>query len=214
MNLGGSGYITDDYDKILAERAVVNDAALPATVLRLPMIYGPGDQYHRLWPYIKRMKDRRPAILLNEATAAWRSTWGYVDNVAAAIALAAENRHAAGRIYNVSDASQPTMADWVRGLAETTGWRGSLHIVSQPCPPPSFGLEYNAKQDLVCDGSRIRQELGYVEPISRQEALERTVHWDREHPPAQTDPKQFDYAAEDEISRVHLETRKGPAHRI
>jgi len=39
---------TFDYEKILVERTVLADASLPATVLRLPMVYGPGDYQHRL----------------------------------------------------------------------------------------------------------------------------------------------------------------------
>ena len=38
---------------------------LPGTVLRLPMVYGPGDGQHRLFEYLKRMDDRRPFILLD-----------------------------------------------------------------------------------------------------------------------------------------------------
>ncbi len=36
-----------NYDKILVERAVMSNAKLPATVLRLPMVYGPGDYQQR-----------------------------------------------------------------------------------------------------------------------------------------------------------------------
>src|SRR5262249_48147381 len=46
------------YDKILMERAVMSvPDTLPATVLRLPMVYGPGDYQPRLFPYLKRMDD-------------------------------------------------------------------------------------------------------------------------------------------------------------
>lgn len=38
----------DDYDKIPVERAVLGDPNLPGSVLRLPMVYGPGDSQHRL----------------------------------------------------------------------------------------------------------------------------------------------------------------------
>src|ERR1051326_3703462 len=50
--------LTDDYDKIPAERTVTSDSRLPATVLRLPMIYGPGDRLHRFYPVVKRI-DRK-----------------------------------------------------------------------------------------------------------------------------------------------------------
>jgi len=44
-------WVTDDYDKIPAERAVMNDQKLSGTVLRLPMVYGPGDP---LRPFLSR----------------------------------------------------------------------------------------------------------------------------------------------------------------
>src|SRR5271157_4350388 len=55
----------DDYDKILVERIVMSDENLPGTILRLPMVYGPGDYQHRLFSYLRRMDDKRPAILLD-----------------------------------------------------------------------------------------------------------------------------------------------------
>ncbi|TRY24136.1 NAD-dependent epimerase/dehydratase family protein [Brevibacillus sp. LEMMJ03] len=48
-----------DYEKILVERVVTGHPHLPGTMLRLPMVYGPGDYRHRLYPYLKRMLDGR-----------------------------------------------------------------------------------------------------------------------------------------------------------
>src|SRR5579875_614993 len=52
------------YDKIPVERTAMTEPGLPATVLRLPMTYGPGDPFRRLSPYLKRMDDGRPTIRL------------------------------------------------------------------------------------------------------------------------------------------------------
>src|SRR5262245_15402560 len=93
------GWLDDEYDKIPVEREILGHRDLPATVLRLPMVYGPGDPLHRLGALVKRMDDGRPAILFEEKIAAWRSPRGYVGNVAAAIALAATSDRAAGTIY-------------------------------------------------------------------------------------------------------------------
>ena len=41
----------------------MNDRDLPATVLRLPMVYGPGDPLHRLYPVVKRIADKRRHII-------------------------------------------------------------------------------------------------------------------------------------------------------
>src|SRR5579885_3026880 len=45
-------WVTDDYDKIPAEQVVMNNQDLPGTVLRLPMVYGPGDRLHRFYPVV------------------------------------------------------------------------------------------------------------------------------------------------------------------
>src|SRR5208282_20421 len=96
------GWLDEQYDKIPVERAVLGDAELPGTVLRLPMIYGPGDHLRRLGPILKRIDDGRRAILFEEGWAAWRAPRGYVENVSAALALAAVSEYAAGRVYNVA----------------------------------------------------------------------------------------------------------------
>src|SRR5579884_249969 len=93
----------DDYEKQLAERTLMGDVELLGTVLRLPMVYGPRDTQHRLFDYLRRMDDGRPAILLDEQAARWRWTRGYVTNVAAAIALAVTDERAAGQVYNLGE---------------------------------------------------------------------------------------------------------------
>src|SRR5207247_8849227 len=63
------GWLDEEYDKIPVEREILGDPDLPGTVLRLPMVYGPGDPLHRFFPTLKRMDDRRPAILFEEQLA-------------------------------------------------------------------------------------------------------------------------------------------------
>ncbi|MGH7602055.1 MAG: NAD-dependent epimerase/dehydratase family protein, partial [bacterium] len=101
----------NDYDKILVERVFMRELELPATVLRLPWVYGPGDYFHRMFPHLKRMSDGRPFILLEAGQAGWRWTRGYVENVAAAIVLAITNERAIGRIYNVGEQAAFTEAE-------------------------------------------------------------------------------------------------------
>lgn len=72
----GQGDLRYDYEKILVERVVMGDSDLPGTILRLPMVYGRRDTKHRLFSYLKRMDDNRPAILLSEDLANWRWTKG------------------------------------------------------------------------------------------------------------------------------------------
>jgi nucleoside-diphosphate-sugar epimerase len=190
------GWLDDEYDKIPVEREILAHPDLPATILRLPMVYGPSDPLHRFGALVKRMDDRRPAILFEEKIAAWRSPRGYVGNVAAAIALAATSDRAAGRIYNVGEAESFSELEWALQVAAAAGWDGDFITLPAERTPPHLRLPGNADQHWVVDTTRIRQELGYREPIARAEAIRRSVEWERANP-APVEPAAFDYAAED-----------------
>ncbi|MGH7860755.1 MAG: NAD-dependent epimerase/dehydratase family protein, partial [Candidatus Dormibacteraceae bacterium] len=173
----------------------------PGTVLRLPMVYGPGDPEYRFFSRLKRMDDQRPVILLDEGTARWRGTRGFVENVAAAIALAAVDGHARGRIYNVGDAVAWSETEWTKELGRVVGWHGEVVAVSRhrlPAPLLLMG-DVDTDQHWVVDTSRIRRELGYRDVISHEKAIGQTVDWLRSHPPSDLDPSRFDYAAEDTV---------------
>jgi nucleoside-diphosphate-sugar epimerase len=193
------GWLDDDYDKIPVERAILGDSNLPGTVLRLPMVYGPGDRLHRMYPMLKRMDDHRRAIPMQENWANWRSPRGYVDNVAAAIALAAVNDRAAGHTYNVAESQSFSEIEWAALIAKIAGWHGDLVPVPAEHLPPSLHVPGNFAQHLSADSSRIRSELGYAEPVPRAKAIRETIKWERANPPDVIPPAQFDYQAEDHV---------------
>lgn len=187
-----------DYNKTAVERAIMGDPDLSATILRLPATHGPNDAQHRLFKYLKRMDDERPFILLDEALANWQWSRGYVEDVAHAIALAVTNEQAAGRVYNVADTTAFTEAEWVRQIARVHGWKGEvIALPSKQLPPALRSDAFDLSQQYVVDTSRIRRELGYAEEVSFDEALRRTIEWERANPPEKVDPEEFDYASED-----------------
>ncbi len=193
----GGPFDPETYDKILAEREIARHPSLPATILRLPVVYGPGDYMHRFFPTLKRIDDGRSAILLEERLAAWRWTHGYVENVAQAIALAVDREKSAGRIYNVGEPRTPTVADRVRQIAVATEWPGRVIALPAADLPPYLVMPLRFEHNLEYDTTRLRRELGYEEAVSEEEALHRTIAWERANPPAPIDSAQFDYAAED-----------------
>jgi nucleoside-diphosphate-sugar epimerase len=191
--------LDEDYDKVGVEQEARSDPEFPVTVLRLPAIHGPGDYLHRLHMYVRRMDDARPAILLEEGFAVWRWVRGYVEDVAYAICIAAADERAAGCIYNVADPVAFTEAEWVREIGRVHGWEGDIVLLPKERVPAGLRQsdKFDLRQDYVVDSSRIRNELDYTERIATDEALRRTIKWEREHPPPELDPAQWDYAAED-----------------
>ncbi len=137
--------IANFYEKILMERIAMSCAELPATVLRLPKVYGPGDNADLATAYGFRNHPQ------------WRWTHGYVENVAHAIVLAATLPAAAGRVYNVGEAYTPTIAERLAKLPPS-----SVPINTDP--------KLNFAQDIVYDTTRIRQELGYRELVPEETA--------------------------------------------
>lgn len=191
------GWLSDDYDKIPAERAVMNDAELPGTVLRLPMVYGPGDPLHRFYPVVKRICDGRRHIIFAETLGSWRSPRGYVANVAAAIALAATDDRAARRVYNVCEEPSFSELEWARKIAAEMKWPGEFVVLPVARTPPHLLQPGDARQHWTASSARIRQELNYQEPVLLEDAIRQTISWQQTNPPTGAVQPAFDYAAED-----------------
>jgi nucleoside-diphosphate-sugar epimerase len=191
------GWLNDEYDKIPVEQAVLSDSKLPGTILRLPMIYGPGDPLHRFHTILKRLDDGRKQLIFADDVAPLRTPRGYVENVGAAIALAAASAQSAGRLYNVCEAESFGELDWARKIAAVDGWDGDFVVLPHDRTPKHLLWPANTAQHVVASSERIRQELGYRELIPREEAIRRTIAWERANPPAQP-LAQFDYDAEDQ----------------
>lgn len=138
------------YEKILVEDEFLRGSDVPATVLRLPKVYGLGGNSDLQTVYAWRDHPD------------WRWTHGYVENVAAAIVLAALHPAAGGRVYNVGEEYTPTVGERLAGL-------------------PDSGIEpaddegRNFEQDIAYDTTRLWRELGYREPIEYAEGIRRTL---------------------------------------
>jgi len=181
----------------LVEREICGDPELPGTVLRLPMVYGPGDPLHRFLPVVQRIRDRRQPILFSSAMAGWRATKGYVEDVGRAIAMAATSPAAAGRVYNVGEPDSLTELEWARAIAAALKWDGDFLLKADASLPPFLRAPGNTAQHWTTDTSRLRRELGFAETLSRGETIRRTVEWELANPPVGFTTHQFDYPLED-----------------
>jgi nucleoside-diphosphate-sugar epimerase len=190
-------WLDTDYDKIAVELAIMGDPDLPGAVLRLPMVYGPGDPLRRFFPLLKRIADGRSFVLLADEFAAWRGPRGYVENVAHAIAVVATSELSAGSVHNICE--EPTISElqWQKRIASQMSWLGRFVVLPREQVPKHLWLPGNGAQHVVVSSERIRSDLGYREPVETDEAIRRTISWERQNPPKSVDPQQFDYASED-----------------
>jgi nucleoside-diphosphate-sugar epimerase len=198
-----------DLDNMEVERAVADgDPELPVTVVRPTAIHGPGDYQHRLYTYLRRMEEGRPAILLDAALLGWRRAHCYVEDVAHAIALTVTEELAGGRIYNVAYERTFTEIEWVEEIARIHGWSGEVVLAKSDLLPEYLREDaFDLRQDYVVDSSRIRRELGYREVAGEDEALRRTIEWELRNSPEPGSQPEPDYEAEDEaMSAARLRT--------
>lgn len=181
------------FDNVMVEQAVQGRADFSVTVLRCPFIYGPLDTQRRLRAYVRRMRDRRPAIVLDRQLARLRWSRGYVENVAAAAVVAISDDRAAGKTYNVGEPEALTEDEWICAIADAFGWNGRVVVADPDALPPALRVLLPS-QDLFADTSRIRDELGYDEHVTRRDGLTRAIEWELSQSVGDSPP---DYSAED-----------------
>jgi len=183
----------NDYDKILVEKAASGDSQLPATILRLSMVFGPGDKQRRFARFLQRMIDGRPTIFISESEAKWRATHDYVENVAAAIAHAAVHPDALHQTFNVGEAATPTMRERLEDFARVAEWRGVIEVLRDEDTPAALRPPMPLRNDLILDTSQIRLKLGFATPVPYDKRLLRTVEWERKQPSMNPDYQSEDH---------------------
>ena len=173
---GVEAALFEDYDKIILEEASAADGRFETTVIRAPMIFGPGDKQHRFAWAIKAVQ-KGGVIEIDQRAAKWPNSYGYIDDVAEAMVLAATSPKAAGRIYNVGQNFVRNPIEWLLSFAVVLN--RSVEVVE--VPPEKRGLQAeradatDLRYPLTLDTSRIRQELAFKEIVPEREALLATI---------------------------------------
>lgn len=185
------------YEKIHVEDTIRRSLPGRTTILRLAAVYGPGDRQHRLWPYLKRMLDQRPFILLETTQANWSWTRVYVENAAAAIVAAALRDDAREEIFNVGESTAPTEHTWVTRLAELTGWTGRILTLPNASLPTHLRTTYDWRYGFAMNCDKLRTALKHTAPVCLAFALRHTVEWETANPPPTPGSAQFNYSGED-----------------
>jgi 2-alkyl-3-oxoalkanoate reductase len=183
------------YSKVEAEKKVLQYAqrGLPVSIIRPGLIYGPRGRV--LFPHLGFPVKGRLFIIVGDGATTMPLT--YIDNTIDAFLLAAASDQAVGRIYNVVDEQEITVADYLKRFMAATGTsfrvvRAPLSLIMNgikmaerlkkagfPATMPTvygFSSKYNG---LRYDSAKIRNELSWSPRVALEEGLEKTFSWYR-----------------------------------
>ncbi len=133
--------------KLAAERALLAIDGLDVRVLRLPFVYGDGD------PHIAEA-----VPMMRAFPRAQRMSIGHHADVAQAVERVLDAASPSRRIYNVVDDEAPDL--------------GTLFAAVGAPPPDGSDAERARPFDVLLDGSRIREDLGFRPEFPRlQDAI-------------------------------------------
>ncbi len=167
----------DDYDKIPIEIALRERPDLNGVILRLPMVYGPGDRQRRFRWLIGPMLRGAPELRLDPDWVRWRTSYGYVENIADALATAATRPDVGASTFNIGASTAPDHRQWIASFARILGWRGAVSPMPAPSDGPLAALDLS--YPLTIDTRAFRAAYGWSEPVAAELALLRTVEDER-----------------------------------
>jgi nucleoside-diphosphate-sugar epimerase len=204
------------FSRRLTEAEDLTFAAHPAaTILRFPMIYGPNNARPHEWPVIRRVRDRRPHMIVPDG-GLQIITRCAARNAAAFVLAAVDNpKAAAGQVYNCGDPTAWSLRQWIEAITALLG--AELELVPIPsdiaveAATTLMPLGNSTVPHIILSTAKAEQELAYQPAIDPINALEETLAWYAANPDLDpgTSPSmqdRFDYETEDALIAAYRET--------
>lgn len=169
-------------EMLILERT--RDASLEASIVRPPVVYGPGVKGN----IVRMMKLVRSRLPLPIRCLKAKRSMVYVGNLTDALCAMVESRSPVEGVYHVSDGEDPLST---RELLVELGRLMGKRVVEVPVPAPLLhamgrlvGMGEEAgrlTRALITRGTRLPEELGWTPPHSMQEGLAATVQCFADH---------------------------------
>lgn len=165
---------TWSYDKIPIEAEVVK---LPAwTILRLPMIYGPNDPQQRFRWIFEPAHTNASLLTVPKKWLDWKTTYGFIDNVAATLAKVCVHGGESSEILNVGDYPAMSNRQWVKLCRNLTGWNGDIVSGTANVSKKLRGIErLDLDYHLDVDLRQIKTKYGLSPPHTLEDAFKQTI---------------------------------------
>ena len=175
-------YARSKFEAEQALLALAQARTLDVTVLRSPLMYGPGVKGN----FLSLLRAVANGLPLPLGAVVNRRSLLYVENFADAIAAALVQPRAAGRVFLVSDGEDMSTPEIVRRLARALGRPARLVSVPRPllllagsCCGRRAAVE-RLVGNLAVDITAIRTDLGWTPPFAVDAGLRATARWYRE----------------------------------
>ena len=150
--------------------------------LRYPFVYGPRQIAPLDWCIVRRVLDRRPAIILPEGGLA-AETRSFSENAAHTVLLAVDHSDAGGRAFNVGDEEALTAAQRVQLICRELGHE--MEIVGMPTDlaiPARPLMMQDEPGHRILDLSATRDILGYRDLVPARVATAQSARWLADNP--------------------------------
>jgi nucleoside-diphosphate-sugar epimerase len=143
-------------NKVAAEHVAL-DSGLPITVLRPSRVHGVGASRPREWVFVKRVLDRRPAVLLAARGGGIVHPTAAV-NIAALIETVAHRPGA--RVLNSADPDAPSAREIAKTIARQLGHSWDEVLLDESADPALGRTPWDSPHPVVLD-TTASLELGY-----------------------------------------------------
>lgn len=175
----GAGFaeVPDDYDKLDVEERW---RARGATLLRLPVVYGPHDFQRREEPILRRVRAGRDAIPVGAGNLLW--TRGHVDDLATGVLAALDTRAADGQVINLGEPRTVPIRGWFAQILDAANSSVELVRVPDSALPADLVLSGALLQHLLVSVARAQDLLGWA-PADPAQRVEESVRWHLANPP-------------------------------
>jgi nucleoside-diphosphate-sugar epimerase len=162
---------------------------LPITIVRPPMLYGPG-QPERMTRLMRMIKSGRPLVFGDGRNL---RSMAYLDNLVEGMLLAEASSIAVGQTYWIADERPYTTLETLETIAAILGVQirprrlpeilaGSCELADKALSRLGiYSLEFHvvgeSPKNIGCSIAKAKNELGYAPKVSLRQGMETAVEW-------------------------------------
>lgn len=164
-----------EYEKIDVETVWSERGAL---ILRLPMVYGPGDPQCREGFVLRRIAAGRRVIPVGAGNLLWSRV--HVEDVGAAVVAAFGLPSVPSTIMNLGEPSTGSIRQWMEQIASAAGAAIEFARVTEAALPPDLMLTKAHPQHVLADVRLAEKRLGWA-PVAARMRVADSVRWHLRH---------------------------------